>query len=170
MKNGDRWTVTATSNDGSMTVRRANGPGEVVLPADYVARHVELAYATTAHRAQGRTVDTAYAMVSPATTREVLYVSATRGRHTNQLYVDTSYDPDPATGHDGMTQPQTARDVLAAVLAREGADLSAHETIRRVQHQAEDFAALAERVPHPRPRGPTAALGRPAGPLRTQPR
>jgi conjugative relaxase-like TrwC/TraI family protein len=143
VKNGDRWTVTATSDDGSMTVRRANRPGEVVLPADYVAQHVELSYATTAHRAQGRTVDTAYAMVSPTTAREVLYVSATRGRHTNHLYVDTCYDPDPATGHDGMTQPQTARDVLAAVLAREGADLSAHETLRRVQHQAEDLTALA---------------------------
>ena len=143
VKNGDRWTVTATSDDGSMTVRRVNGTGEVVLPADYVARHVELAYATTAHRAQGRTVDTAHAMVSPTTTREVLYVSATRGRHANQLYVDTRYDPDPATSHDGMTQPQTARDVLVTVLTREGVDLSAHETLRRVQHQAEDFTALA---------------------------
>jgi conjugative relaxase-like TrwC/TraI family protein len=143
VKNGDRWTVTATSQDGCMTVRRANGTGEVVLPADYVARHVELAYATTAHRAQGRTVDTAHAMVSPTTTREVLYVSATRGRDGNRLYVDTCYDPDPATGHGGITQPQTARDVLATVLTREGADLSAHETLRRVQHQAEDFTVLA---------------------------
>jgi conjugative relaxase-like TrwC/TraI family protein len=143
VKNGDRWTVTATSEDGSITVRRANRTGEVVLPADYVSRHVELAYATTAHRTQGRTVDTAHAMVSPTTTREVLYVSAPRGRHTNQLYVDTCYDPDPATSHDGMTEPQTARDVLATVLAREGADLSAHETLRRIQHQAEDFTALA---------------------------
>jgi AAA domain len=143
VKNGDRWTVTATDQDGSMTARRANGTGEVVLPADYVAQHVELAYATTAHRAQGRTVDTAHAMVSPTTTREVLYVSATRGREANQLYVDTHYDPDPATGHDGTTQPQTARDILAAVLAREGADLSAHETLRRAQHQADDFTALA---------------------------
>jgi hypothetical protein len=82
-------------------------------------------------------------MVSPTTTREVLYVSATRGRDTNRLYVDTRYDPDPATGHDGTTQPQTARDVLATVLTREGADLSAHETLRRVQHQANDFTALA---------------------------
>ena len=143
VKNGDRWTVTATSQDGCMTVRRANGTGEVVLPADYVARHVELAYATTAHRAQGRSVDTAHAMVSPTTTREVLYVSATRGRDGNQLYVDTHFDPDPATGHDGITQPQTARDILATVLTREGADLSAHETLHRVQQQAEDFTALA---------------------------
>ena len=72
-----------------------------MLPADYVAEHVELAYASTAHRAQGRTVDTAHAMVSPTTTREVLYVSATRGREHNRLYVDTHYDPDPQTSHDG---------------------------------------------------------------------
>jgi hypothetical protein len=82
-------------------------------------------------------------MVSPTSTREVLYVSATRGRQTNQLYVDTRYDPDPVTGHDRMIQPQTARNVLAAVLTREGADLAAHETLRRVQHQEEDFTALA---------------------------
>jgi ATP-dependent exoDNAse (exonuclease V) alpha subunit len=84
-----------------MTVRRANGTGEVVLPADHVARHVELTYAAIAHRTQGRTVDTAHSMVSPATTREVLYVSATRGRHMNQLYVDTRCDPDPPPATTG---------------------------------------------------------------------
>jgi len=143
VKNGDRFVVTATNDDGSMAVRRSGGGGEVVLPADYVAEHVELAYATTAHRAQGRTVDTAHAMVAPTTTREVLYVAATRGRDSNQLYVDTHYDPDPATSHDGMVEPCSARDVLAGVLQNEGADISAHETIRRAQHQAEDFTAFA---------------------------
>jgi len=53
VKNGDRFVVTATHPDGSMAVRRSCGAGEVVLPADYVAAHVELAYATTAHRAPG---------------------------------------------------------------------------------------------------------------------
>jgi conjugative relaxase-like TrwC/TraI family protein len=143
VKNGDRWVVTVTNNDGSMAVRRSGGGGEVVLPADYVASHVELAYATTAHRAQGRTTDTAHAMVAPTTTREVLYVAATRGRESNRLYVDTAYDPDPQTSHDGMVEPQTAREVLVRVLANEGADISAHETLRRAQHQAEDFTALA---------------------------
>ena len=84
-----------------MAVRRSSGGAEVVLPAGYVAQHVELAYATTAFRIQGRTVDTAHAMVSPTTTREVLYVAATRGRESNRLYVDVAYRPDPATGHDG---------------------------------------------------------------------
>ena len=142
VKNGDRWSVTATNNDGSMVVSRVGG-GEVVLPADYAASSVELAYATTAHRAQGRTVDTAHALVSPTTTAKALYVAATRGRESNRLYVYTEYDPDPQTSHDGMTEPQTAADLLAGVLANQGADQSAHETMRRAQHQAEDFAVLA---------------------------
>lgn len=143
VKNGDHFVVTAVNDDGSMALRRAGGRGEVVLPADYVANHVELAYATTAHRAQGRSVDTAHAMVSPTTTREVLYVSATRGRQSNRIYVDTHFDPDPATSHEGMSGPQTAREVLAGVLQNEGADVSAHEAMRRAARQAEDFTALA---------------------------
>jgi hypothetical protein len=142
VKNGDRWVVTATNTDGSMAVRRAGGSAETVLPADYVAEHVELGYASTAHRAQGRTVDTAHVLVSPTTTREVLYVSATRARESNQLYVDTSYDPDPQTGHDEGVQAQDVRDVLIGVLANQGADLSAHEERRRVQDEAQSWATL----------------------------
>ena len=115
----------------------------VILPADYVTQHVELAYATTSYRSQGRTVDTTHSLVSPTTTREVLYVAATRGRESNKLYVDTSFDPDPATGHDGTIVQQSAREVLAGVLANEGADLSAHEVLERAQRQAEDFSVLA---------------------------
>ena len=141
VKNGDRWIVTAVNNDGSMAVRRASSHGEVVLPADYVANHVELAYATTAHRAQGRTVDTAHALVSPTTTREVLYVSATRGRESNRLYVDTHYDPDPETGH-GTGKPTTPRQVLAAVLCQVGADRSATETWRAEWAKIESIPTL----------------------------
>lgn len=142
VRNGDRWTVTAVGADGTITARAKSG-ASVVLPRAYVADHVELAYAATAHRAQGRTTDTAHAVVWPTATREVLYVSATRGRHANRLYVDTRYDPDPTTGHDAALQPQTAREVLAGVLAREGADVSAHDALRRAQDQAESIATLA---------------------------
>jgi conjugative relaxase-like TrwC/TraI family protein len=142
VRNGDRWTVTAVDQDGGITARARNG-ASVVLPAAYVAHHVELAYAATAHRAQGRTTDTAHAVVWPTTTREVLYVSATRGRDANHLYVDIRYDPDPSTGHDAAVQPQTAREVLTGVLAREGADVSAHDALRRAQDQAESIATLA---------------------------
>jgi conjugative relaxase-like TrwC/TraI family protein len=143
VRNGDRWSVIATFDDGPMTVQRANGAGVVQLPADYVREHVELAYASTAHRAQGRTVDTSHALVSPTTTREVLYVSGTRGREGNWLYVDTRYDPDPETSHDQVTEAATARDVLAGVLRNEGSDLAAHEMIRRAQNEAEGFERLS---------------------------
>jgi conjugative relaxase-like TrwC/TraI family protein len=140
VKNGDVWTVSATHADGSITVTRVNGHGTVVLPASYVAENVELAYASTAHRAQGRTVDTAHAFASPTTTREVLYVALTRGSHSNHLYVDTHYDPDPSTGHDGLTEIPSVLEVLAGVLCHEGADVSATDMIRRSQTQS--IAAL----------------------------
>ena len=96
-----------------------------------------------AHRAQGRTVDTAHAMVSSTTTREVLYVSGTRGREGNWLYVDTHYDPDPQTSHDQATEPVTAKEVLAGVLRNEGADVAAHDMIRREQAEAEGMERLS---------------------------
>ena len=132
VKNGDRWTVTTIHPDSSLTLRRLDGSGETRLPAAYVTEHLELAYATTAHQAQGRTVDTAHALITPSGSREILYVSSSRGRHANCLYVDTSFDPDPETGHDTTARTTTAHQVLADVLAKEGTDLSATEVLRRM--------------------------------------
>jgi conjugative relaxase-like TrwC/TraI family protein len=129
VKNGDQWTVTATSKDGAITVQRTGGRGRVTLPRDYVDQHVDLGYATNAHQAQGRTVDTAHAYVSATTQRELLYVMATRGRDGNHLYVDTIYDPDLDTQH-GPIEQHTPLEVLTRVLANEGGDKSATETIR----------------------------------------
>jgi conjugative relaxase-like TrwC/TraI family protein len=143
IRNGDQWRVTATLDDGSMTVQRVNGTGKVVLPADYVREHVELGYASTAHRAQGRTVDTAHAMVSPTTTREVLYVSATRGKVGNALYVDTHYDADPQTSHGETVESMTGKEVLVAVLRNEGAEVAAHDMIRREHDEAEGMERLS---------------------------
>src|SRR5665811_1225355 len=131
--NGDQWLVKVVAGDGAVTVARTRGSGmpggrQVVLPADYVRQHVELGYATTAHRAQGRTVDTAHAFVSVTTQREVLYVAATRGRESNRLYADTMYDPDADTQH-GLPAERDAGDVLRQVLEARGADQSATETI-----------------------------------------
>ena len=133
VKNGDQWFVMEMAGDGDVTVARTMGAGmaggrQVVLPAEYVRQHVELGYATTAHRAQGRTVDTAHAFVSVTTQREVLYVAATRGRESNRLYVDTMYDPDADTQH-GLPAEREAGDVLRQVLQARGADLAATETI-----------------------------------------
>ena len=121
VKNGDQWIVTAIHDDGSIksAARRQAGTSPCCRRLCAGARRAR--YATTAHRAQGRTVDTAHAFVSAATVREPLYVMATRGRESNRLYVDTRYDPDSDTSHD-LGDPVPAVDVLTQVLARSGAE------------------------------------------------
>jgi hypothetical protein len=145
VKNGDHWTVVRRFDDGSLAVRRITDQsfGKVLtLPAAYVAAHVELGYATTAHRAQGDTVDTAHTLVRPETSRELLYVGMTRARESNTAYVCT----DPTTDddeHGPVGEELTVRDVLEQVLARTGAELSAHETIRAEQDRVGSIAQLA---------------------------
>ena len=170
VRNGDTWTVTGIDPDGSMTVRRLQGGSQVVLPAAYVSEHVELGYASTAHRAQGRTVDTAHAMVSPTTTREVLYVMATRGREVNRLYVDTHYDPDPETSHGQTGEPQTARDVLIGALRNEGADVAAHDMMQAPTGRSGGNGTPGGRVPHLGHVPPRQSAGTPCWPAQDSPR
>ncbi|HZW45757.1 MAG TPA: MobF family relaxase [Dermatophilaceae bacterium] len=141
VKNGDQWTVVSMRRDGALDVQRANGTGRATLPAAYVREHVELGYATTAHRAQGRTVDTAHAFVSATTLREPLYVMATRGRESNRLYVDTRYDAEVATSHEPPEELAPV-DVLRYVLANSGVDKSATLTISEEWANSQSIARL----------------------------
>ena len=77
-------TSTGAIADGSLTVRHLGHGGRVTLPADYVRDHVQLLYATTAHRAQGTTVDTAHPLITAGMSREALYVLATRAREQHR--------------------------------------------------------------------------------------
>ena len=145
VKNGDRWHVTHASDDGSLTVRRAYSKWRttITLPAAYVAEHVDLGYAITAHRAQGSTVDTAHAIVhSPEVTRESLYVAMTRGRESNRVYVATDQHHLEEHQHRDDLQ-MTARSILYGILQHVGAELSAHDTITAEQDVWGSFAQLA---------------------------
>jgi len=142
VKNGDTFTVTHRHDDGALTVRRPGGGPSVTLPAAYVREHVELAYATTAFRAQGATVDTAHSIVTgPGMTREVLYVMLTRAKEANTAYVCTDRPVEPLPGFDD--QPTTARSVLTAVMGNVGAAVSAHETAESEREQAASIRTLA---------------------------
>ncbi len=150
VKNGDQWTILQAHADGSLTVRRfgARGRrGRVTLPARYVAAHVELGYAITAHRAQGATVDTAHLLVhSPSMTREAFYVAMTRGRTSNTAYVAT--DEAHLEAHQQHTPAfdageLTARSILHDVLQHQGAERSAHETITTEQDAWTSISQLA---------------------------
>ncbi|WP_230209020.1 ATP-dependent RecD-like DNA helicase [Nostocoides sp. HKS02] len=132
VKNGDDWVVTATGQYGSLRVTHRGGRATAVLPADYVREHLELGYASTAHRAQGRTVDTAHAYVTATTLRETLYVMASRGRESNLLYIDTAHEPDSATAHANPERVEPV-EVLQKVIAASGAELAAHEVRHKEQ-------------------------------------
>lgn len=143
--NGQTWTITAVRHDVSVTIRPPGSEfgNSIVLPAEYVADHVDLGYAVTAHRAQGITTDTAHVLVEPTTTRENLYVAMTRGRESNRAYVILDRPDDHATAHLGDNPDATARTVLYGVLQHSGAELSAHETITAEQDQWGSIAQLA---------------------------
>lgn len=142
VKNGDRWRVTDVNEDGSIVAERLGARllGSVVLPAEYVAEHVDLGYAITAHRAQGITVDTAHVVVTGSTTRENLYVSMTRGRESNMAYVALDR---PDDSHAAPSPEEvTAKTILYGVLQHSGVELSAHQTIVEEQEHWSSFSQV----------------------------
>ncbi|GAA1874265.1 MobF family relaxase [Myceligenerans crystallogenes] len=130
VRNGDRWQITDVRRDGTLEARRIDVDGSsrlgdtVTLPAGYVAEHVDLGYAVTAHRAQGMTVDTTHVLVTAKTTRENLYVAMTRGRDANRAYITTDR---PDAAHLEPDEEITYQSVLCGVLHHRGAELAAHQ-------------------------------------------
>ncbi|GAP54416.1 probable conjugal transfer protein TraA, partial [Arthrobacter sp. Hiyo6] len=127
IRNGTLITIThEPAADGSVTGTRLDTGATITLNSQYLAESAELGYATTAHRSQGITVDTGHTLVSEGRlTRELFYVSMTRGRHSNTAYV---CEPDPRDHHavDPSTLPDWQQ-ILSQVLAAEGAEHTAHE-------------------------------------------
>jgi hypothetical protein len=163
VRNGETFTVVAVHPDGSLDAHPArdaasreapvnalgrDATASIRIPAEYVAEHVELGYAITAHRAQSATVDTAHVVTGPGMTREHLYVAMTRGRAANHAYVPLDHHPDiDEAHHTDATDllPVTGREVLEQILATSGAEQSATEQLATATR-----AALSARRPQDR--------------------
>ena len=129
--NGTRGTITALDPEvRTLTIRvDAKEPREVMLPAWYLDgrgrgernRRVDLAYATTGHRAQGLTRWRALVRLTGQEDSNWLYVQLSRARHQTTLYPVVGPEPQgPAEldlpdreAGDGYSQ-------LAQALARAG--------------------------------------------------
>lgn len=129
VKNGDLWRVTQVHEGGAMTVQHLEHGGKVTLPAAYAAQNVELGYASTIHRSQGATVDTAHALVDSSTDRAGAYVALTRGRESNTLYV-------------GLGEGQSRDEVLEQIASAYERDLTVHESVDAVRAEHENVADL----------------------------
>jgi len=144
VKNGDVWRVTGRHLGGDLDLRHRDHAGAVRLPAGYAAEHVELGYATTVHRAQGMTVDSGHVLLDKSMSREAFYVAMSRGATSNRAYVVT----DEAIDVDLHAPPPPllgAVGVLRAVLAREGSERSATETLSSALEAAESLHTLVPR-------------------------
>ncbi|UUZ58708.1 MobF family relaxase [Nocardioides sp. B-3] len=128
VKNGDRWIITATK-DGRLSVQHRDSGLHTMLPAEYVAEHVELGYASTVHTAQGLTTDVMHGIVTGQETRQTLYTMLTRGRIENHVHVVlTEANDDHALPSPRLDRARTATELLEGIVARDGATASATTT------------------------------------------
>ena len=111
VRNRAVWTIQHIGDDDSLTVTGKHGT--VDLPANYVAEHVELAYARTVMGAQGRNVQGGATLFDKPTDVRNLYVAMSRGTGTNEAFIVT-------------TGEQTPADVFAQTIATDWIDLPAH--------------------------------------------
>ncbi|MBT8160097.1 MULTISPECIES: MobF family relaxase [Arthrobacter] len=143
IRNGTLLDVVRVGRrDGSLVAVRRDTGATVTLHRDYVESAVELGYATTAHRSQGITVDTGHTVVTQGRlTRELLYVSMTRGRGGNYAYVSEN-DPGDHEPVD-PSQQESWQEILGEVLAAEGAERTAHEVRDAERSSADSLERLS---------------------------
>jgi RHS repeat-associated protein len=154
--NCETCRVVATREDGGLLVAPLGGGQPLTLPASYVAADLCLGDASTAHSAQGRTVDTAHVVVDPGTSLEALYVGMSRGQAANYAHVVTHpVDEDQPVGAAHAVPHADPLSVLTAVVNSDAEDLNsaavtqAEESERQrgcMQTAVERFAAEAEMV------------------------
>lgn len=132
--NRELWRVdNITPVGGIEAVNLARG-SRISLPMEYVTHHVELGYVCTVHSAQGMTVDRSATLVSDATVRQLLYVGATRGKLSNEIFVNM----EPSQGRadlDENLKDRTSRDILDDVLGRDATQLTTIDVMTQSEQE-----------------------------------
>ncbi len=122
IRNRHTWTIDAVAPNGGLIVSHPTR-GKARLPADYVARHVELGWAVTGYGNQGDTVDIGIAVLEPGTTRNHAYVAMTRGGKANHAWIpDPTGTTDPASAFAEMISRTPQQESALAVLDRLGGE------------------------------------------------
>jgi conjugative relaxase-like TrwC/TraI family protein len=155
--NGTRGTITALNRQGRTLTLRLDGPDvlTVTLPRSYLDgrgrnernRRVDLAYATTGHRAQGLTCGRALVRLTGTEDVNWLYVQLSRARQEARLYAVVGPEPQGAGELDLPDRDQPdAYLQLAQALSRVGSQTLAIDTPNNLDLQRLSTAELrAER-------------------------
>jgi conjugative relaxase-like TrwC/TraI family protein len=146
--NGTRGTVTALDTDHRTLTLRVDGEQarEVTLPAWYLdgqqrwgwrpdqgRRTVDLAYATTGHKAQGLTRWRALVRLTGREAANWLYVQLSRAKQATTIY--TQVGPEPAASEVGDLPERELPDgyeQLARAIGRDGSQQLALDTTARL--------------------------------------
>jgi ATP-dependent exoDNAse (exonuclease V) alpha subunit len=111
--NGAVGEVTGADRD---RLRVRVGERDVRLPVEYIAAHLDHAYARTVHKTQGLTCDVALLLGDDTLYAELGYTGLTRGRAENHLYTVVSAADMDGDGLDRLTRAlATSRAKTAAI-------------------------------------------------------
>jgi hypothetical protein len=135
--NGTRGTVTAVDPAQRTLTLRTEQDRQITLPAAYLdapvpqgRRVVDLAYATTGHKAQGLTRWRALVRITGQEDANWLYVQLSRAMQETRLHTIVTPEAHSGAGEVDLPdrQPVDAYDQLAAALARPGGQALAIDT------------------------------------------
>ncbi|AKK07387.1 TrwC relaxase/AAA domain (plasmid) [Corynebacterium mustelae] len=141
--NGQTFIVTKIRRSGAAEVLDRVTKQRLVLTPEYLTENTQLAYASTVHRAQGATVDTAHVLMTPGMDKNAAYVAVTRGKWANKMYAVTDhaidFDAEDAhLHHAGDSEVKTARDVVSTIFTRDDAQKSALDMLADAQQSEHD--------------------------------
>jgi hypothetical protein len=149
--NGTRGTVTGLNvQHRTLTLETEQGR-EVTLPAAYLdapvpqgRRVLDLAYATTGHKAQGLTRWRALVRITGQEDANWLYVQLSRAKEDTRLHTIVTPEPHPGAGEVDLPdrEPPDAYQQLAAALARPGGQALAIDTPDNLDVRATPTAQL----------------------------
>ncbi|WP_062889858.1 helicase C-terminal domain-containing protein [Mycobacterium avium] len=139
VRNGQRWRVLAVDPEKHrIAARRLDDGARTVFSGDYLHQHVTHGYAVTVHSAQGVTAETTHAVLGETTTRSLLYVALTRGRHTNHAYLYERLA--------GETEHEHADQQPGVHVARRGTSAEAAQLVRGIIANRDERARTAHDI------------------------
>jgi len=147
--NGDLATITAIDADRRTVALRLDRTGQpVTVPHGYLDDgYLDWGYAVTGHKAQGATARRAHTVAGDGVDREWIYVTMSRGREANTIYLTDLELSDEECEHLSHQHPERIPDLIAA-LARTATESAALDTGRgpkiRTDEQLEQRLADAE--------------------------
>ena len=143
--NGDLATVTAVDTQRrTITLRLDRNDHFIPVPHWYVDDgHLDWGYALTGHKAQGATARRAHTVAGDGVDREWIYVTLSRGREANAIYLTDPDLDENECGHLTHQQPDGLSGLIAA-LARTASEPAALDSGRGPQTLAD--AQLRQRM------------------------